>query len=103
MSFRRHFQQLQHLVSGTLESHLIFLCTISQFESWNANSKFRSQKYFTFLNSETTAIQEWPVCFWAVASHCDLLQEAEKFMLRQPTFGHTPHYVLPALEQKDAE
>lgn len=42
----------------------------------------------------------WLVYLRVVVATCDLLQEAEKFTLDQPTTVHTPHCVLPFLELK---
>ena len=42
----------------------------------------------------------WPPCLRAVAATCDILQEAEKFTLGQPTTVLVPHQVLTLLEQR---
>ena len=42
----------------------------------------------------------WPSCLRAVAATCDILQEAEKFTLGQPTTLLVPHQVLTLLEQR---
>ena len=41
-----------------------------------------------------------PPCLQAVAATCDILQEAEKFTLGQPTTVLVPHQVLTLLEQR---
>lgn len=40
----------------------------------------------------------WPPHLWAVATNCDILQEAEKFTIGQITTAHAPHHVLTLLE-----
>lgn len=39
-------------------------------------------------------------CLRAIAATCDILKEAEKFTLGQPTMAFVPHWVLTLLEQK---
>lgn len=45
-------------------------------------------------------VKGWLPCCWAVAATHDILQEAEKFTLGQPTTVYVPHHVLTLLEQK---
>ena len=54
-----------------------------------------------FSKQLDTVTKGWPVCLWAIAATCDLLREAEKFTLKQPTTVHTPHCALLLLEQKE--
>ena len=42
----------------------------------------------------------WLSCLWAIACTCDILQEAEKFTLGQPTMVFVPHQILTLLKQK---
>lgn len=52
---------------------------------------------FKQLDTDTKG---WPVCLQAIAATCDLLKEAEKFVLGQHTTVHSPCCVLTLLEQK---
>ena len=45
-------------------------------------------------------VKGWPPYLLAVATTCDILQEAEKFTLGQPTRVYVSHHVLRLLEQK---
>ena len=44
--------------------------------------------------------RDWPLCLQATAASCDILQEAEKFTLEEPTTGICTHQVLTLLEHK---
>ena len=53
-----------------------------------------------FFKQLDITTEGWTICPRSVTTTCDLLQEAEKFTLGQPTTAHTPHCVPPLLEQK---
>ena len=54
--------------------------------------------YFSKQLDQT--VTGWLPCLRTVAATCDILQEAEKFTLGQPTMVCVPHQVLTLLEQK---